>query len=300
MGFAASNTYTLGMYKGAQAAAAALGDVKLTFLDGNFSGPTQIVQLQDATTSKKFAGVIVGANDGVSIIPSVEQAIAAGIKIVQVETPIGKNSADVDSQIPGLTSAIGMQVIGAIPSIVAKVDQACANKNPCNVALMPGNRSLPFDALSVSTAVTAAKKYPNMKLVVTPDAGFDRQDGYTVMQDVLQSDPNVNVVFTVSAEAMLIGAQQAVQQAGKDGQVTMVGFGATTQGVQLIKSGQWYASYVFPPYAQGYLAVETMVKALEGKKVTLNQPLNCKLPVGCFVTKQSLAKDPSFTGQYSA
>jgi galactofuranose transport system substrate-binding protein len=81
--------------------------------------------------------------------------------------------------------------------------------------------------------------HPGMKIIAAQDANFDRATGLKVMQTLLQSHPNVNVVYAENDE-MALGAIDALKAAGKvPGKDVLVGsMDGENGGLQAIMAGQ--------------------------------------------------------------
>ncbi|WP_026575829.1 sugar ABC transporter substrate-binding protein [Bacillus sp. UNC438CL73TsuS30] len=109
-----------------------------------------------------------------------------------------------------------------------------------------------------------AIKAAGIDVVTVQPADSDRSKAMNVMENILQSNPDIKAVF-VTSEDMALGALRAVQ--AKNSQVMVVGFDGTSEGLKSIKSGGLKAEVAQDPYKIGYLAVDAAVKALNGKTV---------------------------------
>jgi ribose transport system substrate-binding protein len=109
-----------------------------------------------------------------------------------------------------------------------------------------------------------ALKAAGINVVTVQPADSDRAKAMNVMQNILQSNPDIKAVF-VTSEDMAIGALRAVQS--KNSKVIVVGFDGTSEGLNSIKSGGLDAEVAQDPYKIGYLAVDAAVKAIHGQKV---------------------------------
>jgi galactofuranose transport system substrate-binding protein len=111
------------------------------------------------------------------------------------------------------------------------------------------------------------KKYPNMEIVASQTGEFLRTKGQTVMEQLIQSNPDINAVYAENDE-MALGAIQALKDAGKDpGQdVKVVSIDGTRQAVQAIITGDINAVIETNPRF-GPLAFDTIEKFLAGKPI---------------------------------
>ncbi len=111
------------------------------------------------------------------------------------------------------------------------------------------------------------KKYPNMEIVASQTGEFLRTEGQTVMEQLIQANPDINAVYAENDE-MALGAIQALKDAGKDpGQdVKVVSIDGTRQAVQAIITGDINAVIETNPRF-GPLAFDTIEKFLAGKPI---------------------------------
>jgi len=111
------------------------------------------------------------------------------------------------------------------------------------------------------------KQYPNMEIVAAQTGEFLRTKGQTVMEQLIQSNPEINAVYAENDE-MALGAIQALKDAGKDpGQdVKVISIDGTRQAVQAITTGDINAVIETNPRF-GPLAFDTFEKFLAGKPI---------------------------------
>lgn len=113
-----------------------------------------------------------------------------------------------------------------------------------------------------------------LDVVKKQTANFNRSEGLTVMENILQSNPDIKGVFAHNDE-MALGALEAIEAAGK--KIKVVGFDATDDAVKAVKSGKLAATIAQQPTEIGEIAVETAVKSLKGEKVEKNIPVDLEL-----------------------
>jgi len=97
-------------------------------------------------------------------------------------------------------------------------------------------------------------------------AGGKRDRAVRVMEDLLQSHPNVKGVFGINDDTVL-GALAAIEAAGKLEQVKLVGYDATPEAREKIKTGAIYGDVIQNPRLIGQLTVRTIHDSLTGKTV---------------------------------
>jgi len=113
-----------------------------------------------------------------------------------------------------------------------------------------------------------------LDVVASQVADFDRTKGMTVMENILQANPDVQAVFAANDE-MALGALEAISGAGKD--VIVVGFDATDDAIAAIKEGRMAATIAQQPDLIGYTSVEYAVKLINGESIPSSVPVEVTL-----------------------
>ena len=111
-------------------------------------------------------------------------------------------------------------------------------------------------------------------IVAKQTANFNRAEGLTVMENILQANPDIKGVFAHNDE-MALGALEAIQSAGKDIQV--IGFDATDDAVKSVQDGKLSATIAQKPEEIGKKAMEAAVATLNGEDVDADIPVELEL-----------------------
>ena len=242
---------------GIKAEAAKLGNVTV-----NIQGPTQFdATLQnpiiESVTAAKPNTILIAPNDVVASRPPIAAAMAAGIKVVLVDTTLSDPSGAV-SQISSDNVAGGAYAFAAIKQLVPGGGQVLV------VNVKPG---ISTTDQRQAGFVAAAKADPKFHYVGTQ---YD-QDNASIAAQVtlaaLQKNPGIVGIFAAnlfSAE----GAATGVRQAGKAGKVKIVGFDAEPDEIQALQQGTVQALIAQSPYVIGTNAVDQAYAALTGKPTT--------------------------------
>jgi ribose transport system substrate-binding protein len=288
-GFAASNSFAQATWSGIRATAAKR-HVAARFFDSGFSASRQVAEIQDATTSGQYQAFIVQANDGNAVVPAIKEAIKAGIVVVGESAPIGPRYDTIEPQVPGLIF-VGEATTRNGATLGRLGIQACGSLDPCQVAYLEGFRSLPLDTARTNAVKATLATSPRVRLVASVEGGYTAAEGLTAAQNVLQAHPGINVI--IGSSQALEGAQQAVQQVGKLGKIKLVGNGGSCQAIAAVRSGAWFATYVFAERSDGAKAAEFAIDAAMGRKVPHSfNTARVRNPIG---TKNTLG---NFKAQY--
>jgi len=98
-------------------------------------------------------------------------------------------------------------------------------------------------------------------------ANSDQTEGYNAMQDILASYPDIVAVFAEN-DNMALGAASAIEEAGKVGEILVLGFDGNESAVEAIKDGTMAATIAQQPVEIGKLGVELALQKINGQELT--------------------------------
>jgi ribose transport system substrate-binding protein len=253
-----NNPFFVALRDGAQAEAKAAG-INLIAVDAQNDAAKQIAGVEDLI-QKKVPVILLNPTDSDAVANVVKEATAAGIKVISLDRAV--NGAEVSSHIAS-DNAAGGRMAGEF-----LLKRLGGKGNLVELEGIPGSsaareRGEGFDS------VIAGK--PGVKLVAKQPASFDRAQGLTVMENILQGNKDIQGVFAQNDE-MALGAERAIEQAGLK-KVDIVGFDATPDAVAAVKAGKLAATVQQKPELIGKMGVDTAKLLIEGKPVDGNIPV---------------------------
>ena len=260
-----NNPFFVELRDGAKKAADALG-VNLIVLDAQDNPAKQLNDIEDLI-EKKVDLIIINPTDSDAIVSAVESANEAGIPVITVDR-----------------SANGGKVLLHIASdnveggrMAARVIAKALHGKGKVVELVgiPGTSAARDRGKGFEEEL---KKYPGLVIVAKQVANFNRAEGLTVMENIIQAHPDIDAVFAQNDE-MALGAIEALREAGLLKKVIVVGFDAIPDAVKAIERGDMYATIAQQPSKMGYMAVQKAVEYLSSGRIYI--PVALKL-----VTKQ--------------
>jgi len=291
LSFAVENSYDAPMLAAAEAVASDQGATIKVF-DAN--NAPQYSQLQDVINSGQYNGIIVQPIFGTGLTGLVAQAIAKGIKVVNMDQVLGPNFATDAPQVAGLSANVAFVPTQIGTKLGQLVVQACASKNlnPCNVGYLYDIKASALD-VAISGAFNKAVAGSPVKVVAQGQSFFTPTDGESAVQTMLQAQPNLDLV--VGSDQGIEGGAIAIATAHKTGKVLLVGYGASAAALTGIASGAWYADVAQAPASEGRLAVQALVKAVrDGVDSGAVDPVSL-LPNNGVVTKANVSQ---FTAEW--
>ena len=297
--FAASsqNQFNAAVYEGIETAAAGLG-VETTIFDGEFNAQVQLNQMEDAIASGRFDGFVLLANDTVGIASAVERANEAGIPTVTTLFPIGPDLTTLEQQVDGIVATVARPPGDGARLQAEAVVEFCADLDPCNVVILIGQLQFPFDNVRYETFTEVLAEHDNISLVATGEGNYDRDASLTVMQDIIQANPEIHAVLS-NADQHLSGAEIALTEAGYDLEdLFLVGAGATQDAVDAVREGRWDATLADYPRTMGERALEILVQNLRGEshETVINE--DDFFDIGPLLTTEELQDNPDFEAEW--
>ncbi len=125
--------------------------------------------------------------------------------------------------------------------------------------------------------LSGISEFPNIEIVTSQTANWERNLGYTVFQNILQSYNDVQAVFAAS-DLMALGAIEAISASGRNpNDILVVGFDAHSEAVDAIRRGVMHATIAQNPYEIGRAGVEYAYKILNGEEIPENINVEIKL-----------------------
>lgn len=292
------NGYNQATYEGIQEAAEAAGGVTTEIFDGEFSADVQFNQIEDVIASGRFDGFVVVPNDTVGIASAVEEAIASDIGVATALFPIGPDLGTIEPQVEGIITAAA-PVEPQSAELAEGVVDYCADIDPCRVVILIGQLQFPFDNVRYEAMTSVLAEHDNIELVATGEGNYDRDQSLTVMQDLIQANPEFEVLLS-NADQHVAGALIALDEAGFDiPSMYIAGGGATETAIEGIRAGRWDATATSFPASEGRLAAENLIASLRGEE--FDQVINMNeagaIP-SAVITAETLEEHPDFEAEW--
>lgn len=114
-----------------------------------------------------------------------------------------------------------------------------------------------------------------IEVVASQSASFDRTEGLTVMENIIQGNPDIKAVFAHNDE-MALGAIEALEAQGLE-DVLVVGFDATDDAIAAVESGRMAATVEQQPSLMAEEAVNAAIKIFSGEEIEDFIPVDVRL-----------------------
>jgi fructose transport system substrate-binding protein len=263
-----TNPFFVKMKEGAQAEAEKQG-LELQTFAGKQDGDNEAqVQAIENLISAGAKGFLITPSDSKAIVPSIDKAKQQDMLVIALDTPTDPADAvdatfATDNYQAGLL--IGQWAKAKFNGKQAKIALLDLNANQVSVDVQRDQGFLEGFGIDVKDKTKIGDEAdPQI-------AGHDVTDGAedggrTAMENLLQKDPSINLVYTIN-EPAAAGAYQALKSAGKEKDVTIVSVDGGCPGVDNVKAGVIGATSMQFPLKMASLGVEAIAKfAKDGTK----------------------------------
>jgi ribose transport system substrate-binding protein len=254
-----NNPFFVTLRDGAQQAADAAG-TKLIIVDAQDDSAKMTAGIEDLIT-KKVSAILINPTDSDAVVPAIQKANDSGIPVFTVDR--GSNGGTVVSHIASDNVAGGSMAAEFLCNAIG------GQGNVVELQGVAGTSAARDRGQGFNDYMTASCQ--GVTIVAQQTANFNRDEGLTVFENILQAQPDIAGVFAHNDE-MILGAIQAAEAANRTG-IVFVGFDAIDDVVQAVKDGKLAATVAQQPAEMGRLAVETALKSLNGEKVEASIPV---------------------------
>ena len=261
-----TNPFFVKMREGAAAAAAARGARLLSGAgknDGDNAG--QVTALENMIAAGARV-VLITVNDARAIVPAIRRAREQGVLVIALDSPTDPVSAvdavyATDNYRAG--TLIGRYARGALGARAPRV---------ATLDLLPGhpvgaqrhNGFLAGMGLAAPAAGSTALARP-AEVACMADTYGDQARGQSAMENCLQRDPGINVVYAIN-EPAAAGAHKALAAAGRERDVIVVSVDGGCQGVRDVQAGRLGATAQQYPVKMAELGVAAGVEFIRTAK----------------------------------
>lgn len=252
---ALNNPFWEAMQRGAEEVAAA-NNADLIYL-----APTKPNNLEEQT--RLVDDLIASGVDGIVLVPVDSEGMVAAIERV--------NAAGIPIALAN-TNAFGGEVItfsaienyDAMTLVAEYLVDALGGEGKVIILEGAAGSQTAIDRLAAINDVFAAN--PGIEILSSQTAEFARAKAYEVMENLLQTYPDVDAVIAANDE-MALGAIEALDAAGLLENVIVTGFDANSDALKAVADGRLTVTCNQNAGKQAGEAVQALVDFLAGKQV---------------------------------
>ena len=248
-----------------------------------FDPTLQTPVLQSVIASKPDA-ILIAPTDVSAMQQPIAQAKAQGIKIVLVDTTLNDPSVAV-SAISSDNSAGGKAAFEAIQKLAPNGGKVLG------VGVQPGISTTDARDKGFADAAKADSKFTYLGVQYSQN---DPAKAASIVSAALQKDPDIVGIFASNLFSAQ-GSATGIRQAGKQGQVNVVGFDAGPEQIKALQDGTVQALIAQQPADIGVQGVQQAIKALKGESNEANIQTGSTI-----ITKDNLTSAEGQAAAYKA
>lgn len=262
-----TNPFFVKMKEGAEAKAQELGINLLSYagrVDGDSDSQVQAIESCIAGQAK---GILITASDTKGIVPAVQKARDAGLIVIALDTPLEPlNAADAtfatDNYEAGVLIGQWAKAKMGAEAENAKIAFLDLTPQQPSVAVLRDQGFMEGFGIDVKNKDVIGDE-SDPRIVGHDVTNGNEEGGRQAMENLLQKDPGINLVYTIN-EPAAAGAYEALKGLGLADNVTIVSVDGGCPGIANVKDGVIGATsmqYPLKMAAQGVEAVKAFAEA---------------------------------------
>src|SRR5689334_17699428 len=225
----ATNPFFVKMHAGAAAQAKKLGAQLMYAAGKNSSDNASEIAAIENMVSAGVKGILITVADAKAENAAIAKARKAGVLVIALDSPTDPTSA---------TDALFATNNFNAGVLIGKYARAATKGKTVTIAMLDEHAGSSVGALRHNGFTQGfGIKNSDKQIACVANGGGDTPDSQTAMENCLQKNPNIDVVYTIN-EPSAAGAWTALKNAGKStGDVTIVSVDGGCAGVRNVRAG---------------------------------------------------------------
>ncbi|ADK81190.1 sugar ABC transporter substrate-binding protein [Sediminispirochaeta smaragdinae] len=249
-----TNAFTMELSDAVKSKAKELG-VDLTVFDGGQDVSKQISQVESAI-NQGYAGILIEPASVDGIKPAAEAAKKAGIPLITV------NQRITDQELA--SAYVGANPVEGGELEMRTAAEAIGGKG--KVAFLLGPLGSDAQIGRTQGYYNVLKEYPGIEVAYEQSANWRTDEALKLVENWLQTGVELKAIVA-NNDGMALGALKAVEDAKMLDKIKIYGLDATPDALAAVKEGRLSATISQSTTEQGLVAMETIVKIVNGEKV---------------------------------
>jgi ribose transport system substrate-binding protein len=267
-----NNPFFIDLERGARQAADSLGVRLVVQAPEREIDVEKQMQIVENLIQRRVDALIVVPSGSREIVPAIVKANRANIPVViadtRVDTAALRQGGGETRTFIGSDNLEGGRIAGEFVA-----ERLGGSGRVAVIEGIPGHETGDSRLRGFREAVA---RHPGIQIVSSQTANWERDQAFNVMQNILQSHPELQAVFAAN-DVMALGAVEAIAAAGRTGKVVVVGFDAQKDATDAIGADRMDATIAQHPAEMGKLAVENAFKLLRGESIPADIPVRIEL-----------------------
>ncbi|MGF0039762.1 D-allose transporter substrate-binding protein [Peptoniphilaceae bacterium SGI.131] len=245
------------MKEGVEAKAKELGVSVDVYAAQNEEDTEGQLKLLESAIEKGYKAIGVAPLSPVNLIQGIVKANEKGIYVMNIDEKVDLEQLTAQKGSVIAFATTDNKAVGANGAkfIIEKLGA------PGKVAIVEGKAGN-ASGEDRKNGASEAFKAAGYEIVGSLPGDWDRQKALDVATTFIQQNPDLKAIYACN-DTMALGVYQAVINAGKQGQIIVVGTDGDTEAVKSIEAGQLSATVAQDPAGIGAASLEEMVKAVK-------------------------------------
>jgi fructose transport system substrate-binding protein len=264
-----TNPFFVKMKEGAQSKASELGADLQSFAGKKDGDNESQVAAVESLIGAGAKGILITPNNSSAIVPSVDKARQAGLLVIALDTEL--DPADAADATFATDNFKAGELIGQWAKAKfeadgkeAKIAMLDLNAEQVTVDVQRDQGFLTGFGIDVGDENKIGDE-SDPRIVGHDVTDGAEEGGRTAMENLLQKDPAINLVYTIN-EPAAAGAYEAIKAAGKEKDVTIVSVDGGCPGVENVKKGVIGATSQQYPLKMAEMGVDAVVEFAKTEK----------------------------------
>ncbi len=229
--------------------------LKIITVDAKGDGATQVSQVQDLITQGIDAFIYIPAGAAAATVPT-KMAKREGIPVINVDRNAEGAPGDTFIATDSVTSAYQV-----CDYIIKKAGRSG------KMLIVHGQKGTTPEVDRTKGCKKSISENPGVKIVGEQWSQIWSQDeGFTITQNLLQAHPDVTLIFA-QADALALGAAQAIKVSGAEQKIWLAGFDGDTAALEALRDGVFDVTATQQTQGMGRMAVDMAIKLMAKEKV---------------------------------
>ncbi len=227
--------------RGAEEAAEEVGNAEIIY-----TGPTSTtaegqIEVINSLIAQRVDAIAISANDPDAVVPALQKAMQRGITVISWDSGVAPEGREMHLA-PSSDELIGKTII-----------KLAADQLPegGKVAVLSATSTSTNQNTWIAEMKEVMPEYPDIELVATVYGDDLADKSYRETQGLLQTYPDLDAIIAPTSVG-IVAAAQAVQDAGKVGEVNVTGLGLPSEMAGAVESGASKSFAIWNPVDLGY------------------------------------------------
>ena len=211
--------------------------------------------LQDLLSQGSYKGLVYAATDAKALADITNTARSQGTAVVNMDS-------GTDPQPPDVPVFATNNVAAAEQATDLLARQLGDRGRVAFIEFQPGTSTNETRAQGFKQGLA---RHPGLQLVAQQSSESEYNKALQVTQDILTAHPDLNGIYAAN-EPSVLGAAEAVRQAGKAGQIKIIGWDTSDGEVQALREGVITGLIAQNPFRMGYASVNAAIDKIRHRQ----------------------------------